>query len=130
MIKSASIAISLAILVSGCVEALTPREQCLKTAKAPLGTLSLAIYYKEQDIARGYVTHRQSVPYTYIGTCYDYSYGTYSCEKNGSRVQETPVPINAVEERRKLAVLKSGVSAYKRLQKKDVLQCQSQFPGE
>lgn len=112
------------LFISACA---TPREQCIADASYRYNVLVSAISKTEQNIARGYAIHEQSVPYTYPGVCY-YGTVTYSCPKTGYRIQETPVAVNVNEERRTLAALKSRFSKEKSLAQSGIAQCQAIHP--
>lgn len=117
--------VTIALVLAACT---TPQERCISGALSEQRSLSNQIRIIETNVSRGYAIHSQTVPYTYIDTCFDNANMPYSCQKNGSRVQETPVAINTVEERRKLAPLRQRLAAVQARTNASVAQCRAQFP--
>ena len=105
------VALSALITLTGCVSAL---EQCLQNANSDLSGMLILKEETELNIFRGYAVHRQSVPYQYTGSCYDYYLGSYSCQQTGYRTQETPISIDVDGERRKLAQINAAIPAMRR----------------
>ncbi len=116
---------AIALALAACA---TPQERCISGARSEQANISAQIGIIEGNIARGYAIHRQNVPYTFIGTCYDNTRTRYSCEKNATRIVETPVAIDIAEERRKLAPLKGRLMAVQARMDANVAQCRAQFP--
>jgi len=112
------------LFVSACA---TPREQCISDVSSNYDALVSAISKAEQNIARGYAIHRQTVPYTYSKTCQKGN-KTYPCPETRYRTEETPVMINISEERSKLIAMKRRKSKERVLAQKGILQCQAVYP--
>ena len=87
----------------------TPQERCQRSATAALRAQREHIAVTRRTIDRGYAIHRQTVPYTYQGTCY-HDEISYSCPRTGYRTEETPVAVDISEERRKLARLTADLA--------------------
>lgn len=127
--KRALIKTSLSLAALGLVGACaTPKEQCISQATLNLRTLNGLISETEGNISRGYAIHKQSVPYTYSGTCYNERLGAYACPKTGSRIQETPVPIDVSDQRKRLGSLKKQLPEAKRVAAHKVKQCEATYP--
>lgn len=126
-IKARALAIPTLIVLSGCA---SPLQQCLDSATSEHDAILFGMTEAQMNITRGYAVHKQTVPYTYTGSCYDYYIGTYSCPQTGYRTQETPVSINPVEERKKLANLKRAEPAARKRAEQGALQCHASFPEE
>ena len=105
-------------LLAGC---LGPEFECdrdTRTLKQAANTAKKTLDDTNFVINNGYRVHRQSVPYTYAGTCRlsgyyignTYVQGTnYTCQKNGTRIQETPVSVSDKE----ISKLKQNLSKIK-----------------
>lgn len=105
----------------------TPQERCISSARSEQNGITRQINKIETNIARGYAIHEQTVPYTFIATCLDEASVEYSCEKNGTRIEETPVTIDIAEERRKLIPLQRRLASIRASTAADVAQCRSEF---
>lgn len=105
----------------------TPREQCISSAGYEYASLTSAAAKTRQNISRGYAIHTQSVPYTYIGTCY-VNNASYPCERSGYRTEETPVAIEISEERRKLTKFKKQLPKAQRRRDAAIKQCTQLHP--
>lgn len=116
---------AIALTLAACA---TPQERCISGVRSEQARITSEIRVIEGNIARGYAIHRQSVPYTFIGTCYDKTRARYACEKNDTRIVETPVAIDISEERRKLAPLRGRLVAVQARVDANVAQCRAQFP--
>lgn len=101
----------------------TPLQQCISSAQAQRDQISLQVEVAEGNIARGYAVHRQSVPYTFTGVCYDEFDVRYACEQTERRIVETPVTIDIGEERLKLANLQRQFINVKVRADAEILQC-------
>lgn len=106
----------------------TPKEQCISEATLNLKTLNGLISETEGNIARGYAIHKQSVPYTYSGTCFNQIVGAYACPQTGSRIQETPVPIDVSDQRKKLVIFKKQLPEAERVAAHKVKHCEATYP--
>lgn len=106
----------------------TPQELCISQAQSRPAAISEQIATTSGNIDRGYAIFRQSVPYTYASTCYDDSGAAYSCQENGTRIEETPVAIDVAQERRKLVRLKANLVQARRQAEAEIAQCRAQFP--
>lgn len=107
-------------LLAACA---TPQEACISQARADVSTLEARIATARGNIERGYAIHRQSVPYTYVDTCFDDAGATYQCEQNATRIEETPVAIDVAEERAKLARLQARLPALSAEAQARIAQC-------
>ena len=106
----------------------TPQEACISQAQSELRSIRDQISTAEGNISRGYAIHRQTVPYTYVSTCYTDTGEAYQCEENGTRVQETPVAIDIAQERVKLASLQARLSGAERRANEQIAQCRLTYP--
>lgn len=106
-------------LLTACA---TPQERCQRDATAALRAHQNLIASTQANVARGYAVHRQSVPYTYQGVCYDRDI-RYSCPRTGTRTEETPVAIDVAEERAKLKRLTAETGALQRRSQEALKNC-------
>lgn len=116
-------------LLSGCA---TPQEQCVANATQQYRSVQAALSTAQSNINRGYAVHTQTVPYTVQSTCYrndPYTYMSipYPCPSTSYRTQSTPVPIDAAEERRKIAQYQQALPRLQREANARVQQCNSQY---
>lgn len=124
-IYKTGLTVTLALTIVACT---SPRDQCIIDTTRTYTVLTSAIYKTELNISRGYAIHKQSVPYTYSGSCYN-GYYNYSCPKTSYRTQETPVAVNVDEERRRLKSLYKRLPGVKALAEKGIAQCKVTFPA-
>jgi hypothetical protein len=89
------------------------RASCVREFTTRVERLEGEVLTARVNLSRGYAIYYQTVPYTYAGTCYARG-GSYSCMRNGSRTQETPVSINPQTERQRLVNLERELSAARR----------------
>lgn len=87
----------------------TPREACLSDAGRELRGIDAAIARTEANLARGYAiavtTDRRRVATTCVRTTSRGRVVTMPCFETATIRDETPLPIDAAEERRRLAAL-------------------------
>ena len=112
-------------LLAACA---TPQEACISQAQSGVKALEAKIATAQGNIDRGYAIFSQTVPYTYVDTCYDDTGASYQCEKNGTRVEDTPVPIDVAEERAKLARFRAQLPAARRNANAQIAQCRATYP--
>ena len=106
----------------------TPLQQCVSNAQEEQAQISARIGVAQGNIERGYAIHRQSVPYTFTGVCYDNLDVQYACEKSDTRTEETPVAIDIAEERQKLADLQRQYISAKTRADAEIIQCRILHP--
>ncbi len=106
----------------------TPQEACISQARSEQRSIQKDISVAEANISRGYAVHSQTVPYTYVSTCYTEAGEAYQCQENGTRVEETPVAIDISAERAKLAGLRARLSAAERRANAQIAQCRVNYP--
>lgn len=106
----------------------TPQQQCINTASNEARTIRKAISTAQGNIGRGYAIHSHTETFDVPTVCYDSASKPYRCYETEFRTVETPVSINVVEERRKLASLQKRLPAATRQMNAGVASCQAQFP--
>ncbi|MCF6302374.1 MAG: hypothetical protein L3J13_04115 [Devosiaceae bacterium] len=106
----------------------TPIQTCISNASADRDEIAEKFEIAQGNVERGYAIHRQSVPYTYTGQCFNGTVGSYSCQKTGTRVLETPVTIDVNEERQKLAALERQLILANQRADAQVAQCRALYP--
>ncbi|MCL3883414.1 hypothetical protein [Marivita sp. GX14005] len=119
-----------ALGIAGCA---TPREQCISQANEQYRTAEAALATAQTNIARGYALHSQSVPYTVQNTCYRDDPNSdvmipYSCPSTQYRTETTPVPIDAANERQKVAEYRKILPQLRRQAAAGVQSCIAQYP--
>ena len=117
-------------LLAACA---TPREQCIAGATQDYRSVETAMATAQDNIARGYALHTQTVPYTVTSTCYrNDPYRNivlpYPCPSTQYRTQTTPVAIDVSEERRKLADYQKMLPQLRKQAQIQVQQCEARFP--
>jgi hypothetical protein len=112
--------------LSGCS---TPLQVCEAQATSTYQSAVNLAAVTNQNIARGYAVYSQEVPYQYSGSCYDYNIGSYPCQQNGTRTQNTPVTINTSEERGKLSQINAVLPRLRQEATSGVAACQRQYPA-
>ncbi len=113
------------VLLAACT---TPQEACIYDAQKELRTLQARIDTARGNIDRGYAIHRQVVPYTYAAICHTDAGEAYQCERNATRIQETPVSIDLGEERARLARLRAALPAARRAAEVRIAECRRVYP--
>ena len=108
----------------------TPLQTCISNASVERDVIVQKIAIAQGNIDRGYAVHRQSVPYTYEDECFDANVGSYSCQKTGTRIDETPVTIDVEGERDKLADLQLQLVVANQRVNADMAQCRVLYPEQ
>ncbi|MDA5093607.1 hypothetical protein O2N63_05835 [Aliiroseovarius sp. KMU-50] len=102
MYRPISVLLSLLVLAA-CA---TPQKQCIAKASLPLRKAERKAKEIEGNLERGYAVHRQTILVPTVDLCKTRDGAAYRCFEHKHRIIETPVAIDAEEERRKLAALK------------------------
>jgi hypothetical protein len=128
--KKGAAVLVLVPLIAGCS---TPLEKCVASASENYRTLENAISTTQGNITRGYAEHKSTVPYTVQQICYRTDPHTkanvpYSCPQTYYRTQITPVAIDVVQERVKLAEYKKLLPKLSARANAGIKQCEAQFP--
>lgn len=116
---------AIALFLAACT---TPQGRCISDVMSEQYGLQRQIVEIEGNISRGYAIHSQTVPYTYVDTCFDDAMQPYACPKTGTRVEETPVAINIAEQRRKLRPLQQRLASVRARTDARVAQCRVLYP--
>jgi len=115
-----------ALTLIGCA---TPQEQCINNATSHYRAVISEIADSQRNISRGYAVHTQSVPYVVQNICYN-AYGyPYSCSQTLYRTQETPVAIDVVQERRKVAEYQRALPEIEATANNGASQCRLLHPA-
>lgn len=120
-------ALAACLVITACS---TPQEQCISRAAAEYRGLMSKIRTAQENVNRGYAIHRQTVPYTVPDICTDREGKRYRCPRTEYRTEETPVPINIREERRKVATYKARLPAARRAADAGAAQCRVAYPED
>ncbi|UWQ18456.1 hypothetical protein [Jannaschia sp. M317] len=114
------------VLLGACS---TPLETCMRSASSSYSNALALKSTAQGNIARGYAIHRQRVPYQVASTCYNAYVGSYSCMQTSYRTQETPVPVNLAEERRRVRDIDRLLPKLRAEADAGVRQCQATYPA-
>lgn len=118
--------ITIALLtITACA---TPQKKCIAQASLTLRKAERNATRIEGNLARGYAIHHQTVLVPTVEICTNPDGSTYSCIDHDHRTIETPVAIDATEERRKLAALRKIIQKERPKVAKAAQACAAQFP--
>lgn len=122
--------LALSALLAACA---TPRQQCISNATSEVRQVRNALLTAQENVARGYAIHKQSVPYTVQRICYRIDPATsasvpYPCPQTAYRIQTTPVAIDVAQERVKIAEYKRILPRLAATAETKVRQCEAAFP--
>lgn len=117
----------LAGLLGACA---SPLERCVAEAGREVGFLEQELTERRVNIARGYAVHREPVMDFMPGLCFSASLGSYyTCMEPVERLRETRRPINAADERERIAQLERSLTRERAQAERARAQCVAQFPA-
>lgn len=113
------------LLIAACA---TPQQKCISQASLTLRKAERKAAKIEQDLARGYAIHRETVLVPTVEICTDAKGKSYQCIDHDHRTIRTPVAIDADLEKSKLAALRKLIRSERPKVAAATKACAIQFP--